>query len=309
MLGDMLTPTQPSGTDCGPSVRCWHMSDDGRNPTGTVTFLFTDVEGSTGLWAVDEEAMSTSLLLHDAILREAIESAGGYVFTTAGDSFAAAFAGPSVALRAAINAQTLLSSADWPGPTLRVRMGLHVGEAEERDGDYFGSVVNTTARVEAAGHGGQILVTEAVRTMAGVAAVDLGVHRLRDVAEPLQLYQIGDGSHPPLRTGTPTLSNVPVRPTSLVAREPDIATIRQLIGVHRLVTITAVGGAGKTRVAIAVGEQEVNERPDGVWFVDLAAMAEQAAADPDTWAQNGVMGARTAMSALRSELSRRGWAD
>lgn len=184
-----------------------------------MTFLFTDVEGSTRLWAADEAAMSASLLVHDSILRAAIESVGGFVFTTAGDSLAAAFARPSDALLAATTAHASLSRADWPGPTLRVRMGLHMGEVEERAGDYFGSVVNTAARVEAAGHGGQILITEAVRATTGAAAVDLGVHRLRDIAEAMQLYQIGDDSYPPLRTDNPGLSNLST--TSAPAPPPD----------------------------------------------------------------------------------------
>ena len=249
------------------------MPDVGSHPTGTVTFLFTDVEGSTRLWAADEAAMSASLLLHDSILRTAIESAGGYIFTTAGDSFAAAFSRPSDAIMAATTAQVSLSSADWAGPTLRVRMGLHLGEAEERAGDYFGSVVNTAARVEAAGHGSQILITEAVRATAGIATVDLGVHRLRDVAEAIHLYQIGDVSHPPLRTDTPRLSNLSVRPTRLIGRGDDVSTIRRLLTAERLVTLTAVGGSGKTRLAQAVGESELGQRPDGVWFVDLTAVA------------------------------------
>ena len=135
-------------------------------PSGTVTFLFTDVEGSTRLWAADKDAMSASLLVHDAILRGAIEGNGGYVFTTAGDSFASAFGRASDAVRAATESQRALTDAKWPGPMLRVRMGLHLGEAEERSGDYFGPVVNTAARVEAAGHGGQTLITDAVRTAA-----------------------------------------------------------------------------------------------------------------------------------------------
>jgi predicted ATPase/class 3 adenylate cyclase len=248
------------------------MPDADRPPTGTVTFLFTDVEGSTRLWAADEAAMSASLLLHDSIVREAIESVGGFVFTTAGDSFAAAFGRPSDALLAATTAQASFSSVVWPGPTLRVRMGLHMGEAEERDGDYFGSVVNTTARVEAAGHGGQILITDAVRATADVAATDLGIHRLRDVEQPVQLYQIGNASHPPLRTDNPRLSNLPVRPTRLIGREDDVATIQQLLAADRLVTLTAVGGSGKTRLAQAVGESELGQRSDGVWFVDLTAV-------------------------------------
>ena len=244
----------------------------GAIPTGTVTFLFTDVEGSTRLWAADEEAMSRSLILHDAIVRDAIEANNGYVFTTAGDSFAAAFARPSDALRAATGAQHALTRAEWPGPTLRIRMGLHVGETEERGGDYFGSVVNTTARVEAAGHGGQILITEAVRSMSGSDAIDLGVHRLRDVSEPMQLYQLGAGSFAPLRTDAPRQSNLPVNPTRLIGRDDDVAAIRRLLANDRLVTLTAVGGAGKTRLAQEVGEYELGQRPGGVWFVDLTAV-------------------------------------
>ena len=120
-------------------------------PSGTVTFLFTDVEGSTRLWAADKSAMSASLSMHDAILRHAIENNTGYVFATAGDSFAAAFGRASDAVRAATESQRALTNTDWPGPPLKVRMGLHLGEAEERGGDYFGPVVNTTARVESAG--------------------------------------------------------------------------------------------------------------------------------------------------------------
>jgi class 3 adenylate cyclase len=122
-------------------------------PSGVVSLLFTDVEGSTRLWAADPDAMSASLRLHDEILRRAVESRGGYVFTTAGDSFAVAFSHASAAVKAALTAQQDLAAASWPGPELRVRMGLHLGEAEVRGGDYFGPVVNACARVEATGHG------------------------------------------------------------------------------------------------------------------------------------------------------------
>jgi predicted ATPase/class 3 adenylate cyclase len=246
-------------------------------PSGTVTFLFTDVEGSTRLWAADKDAMSASLLVHDAILRGAIEGNGGYVFTTAGDSFAAAFARASDAVRAASESQRALSDASWPGPVLRVRMGLHLGEAEERGGDYFGPVVNTAARVEAAGHGGQVLITDAVRTAAGTADVaDLGLRTLRDVAEPLRLFQLGTDTFPALRVIDPSMSNLPVRPTRMIGRETDMARIRGLLAESRLVTVTAVGGSGKTRLAIAVGEAELPHHRSGVWFVDLTAVSNGA---------------------------------
>jgi predicted ATPase/DNA-binding SARP family transcriptional activator len=245
-------------------------------PSGTVTFLFTDVEGSTRLWAADPTLMSASLLVHDQILREVIESRSGYVFTTGGDSFAAAFARASDAVRAATEAQRSLGAADWPGPALQVRMGLHLGEAEERGGDYFGPVVNTTARIGSAGHGGQVVLSEAVRTTAAVATRDLGVHRLRDVADPMQLWQLGDGDFPALRVVDPALSNLPVRPTRLIGRDDEIAKVRRLLEANRLVTITAVGGSGKTRVAIAAGEAELPHRSGGVWFVDLTAVMDGA---------------------------------
>src|SRR4051812_16708304 len=189
-------------------------------PSGTVTFLFTDVEKSTRLWAADPDAMSASLLLHDAVVREAIESCDGFVFSTAGDSFAAAFGRASDAVRAAQQAQAALAMATWPGPPLRVRIGMHMGEAEERGHDYFGPVVNTAARVAAAAHGGQILLTDAVRSTAAVTEVtDLGVHRLRDLPEALRVFQVGLAEFPPLRTVAPRLSNLPSRPTRLFGRE------------------------------------------------------------------------------------------
>ena len=248
---------------CGVTVR----------PSGTVTFLFTDVEGSTRLWAADSDAMSASLQVHDRILRWAIESFGGYVFTTAGDSFAAAFARASDAVAAAAQAQRELAGAAWgSGPALRVRMGMHLGEAEERGGDYFGPVVNTAARVEAAGHGGQVLMTAAVRSTARAEATDLGVHQLRDVDEPMHLFQFGEGEFPRLRVVDAALTNLPARPTRMIGRDDEVSRVRQLLAANRLVTITAVGGSGKTRLAIAVGEAELPHRQGGVWFVDLTAV-------------------------------------
>lgn len=246
-------------------------------PSGTVTLLFLDVEGSTKLWAADKDAMSASSLVHDAILRGAIEGSAGYIFTTAGDSFAAAFGRASDAVRAATESRRALTDATWPGPVLRVRMGLHLGEAEERGGDYFGPVVNTAARVETAGHGGQVLVTDAVRTAAGVTDVsDLGMRTLRDVAEPLRLFQLGTDTFPALRVIDPSMSNLPVRPTRLIGRETEMARIRGLLAESRLLTLTAVGGSGKTRLAIAVGEAELPHHRSGVWFVDLTAVSNDA---------------------------------
>ena len=213
--------------------------------------MFTDVEGSTRCWAADPEGMSASLSVHDAAVRDAVDAWDGYVFATAGDGFGLAFSRPSDAVAAARRLQAELSCTDWPGPSLRVRMGLHLGEAEERDGDYFGLAVNTAARVGAAAHGGQVLLTEAVRSVAGVAARDLGVHRLRDIEGPLRLYQMGDEEFPALRVLDPWLSNLPLPATRLIGREDDVTAVRRLLAEHRWVTVTAVGGCGKTRLAVA----------------------------------------------------------
>ena len=258
-------------------------------PTGTVTFLFTDIEASTNWWASDPDAMSRSLRVHDTIMREVIAQHEGYTFATAGDSFAAAFSRASSAVGAAIDMQSRLGETDWPGPQLRVRIGLHIGEAEERDGDYFGAPVNTAARVEAAGHGGQIILTELVRSAVGVEVVDLGLHHLRGVPEPLRLFQIGDIPFPPLRVTDVLATNLPARPTRLLGREHDIAMARQSLRASRLVTIAGIGGSGKTRLAIAIGEEELAHRPGGVWFVDLTSITNG----------EGISGAVSAAMGLR----------
>jgi len=173
---------------------------DARQPTGVVTFLFTDVEGSTSKWEADPDVMSVSLRVHDDILRDEISGHNGYVFTTAGDAFCAAFQRATDAVAAAAAIQDRLAVADWPSAPLRVRMGLHLGEAEERDGDYFGPVLNLGALVQSTGHGGQVVMTAAVREAASVDGVDLGTHLLRDVAAPVVLWQLGSDEHLPLRT-------------------------------------------------------------------------------------------------------------
>lgn len=258
-------------------------------PSGVVAFLFTDVEGSTQRWAADPAAMELSLRVHDSILRSAIERHGGYVFTTAGDAFCAAFQRASDAVASAEAAQSALETAAWPGPVLQVRMGIHLGEAIERAGDYFGPTVNTAARVEAAGHGGQLLVTDAVRSAAGLEAIDLGPHELRDVPEPVHLWQVGAGDFPPLRT-VAHRSNLPAPATRLIGRADDVRAIRLMLAEHRLVTLVAVGGVGKTRLAIEAAEAEAPHWRDGVWFVDLTPVNSD----------DGV--ARAVATALRLEL-------
>ena len=244
-------------------------------PSGVVSLLFTDVEGSTRLWAANPDAMSASLRVHDDILRQAVETRGGYVFTTAGDSFAVAFSQASAAVEAAIAAQADLDSAPWPGPALRVRMGLHLGEAEERGGDYFGPVVNACARVEATGHGGQVLLSEAIASVVDRdQLVDLGEHQLRDLPEPVRLFQLGAGDFGALRGTVGARDTLPPRRTRLLGRDREITAVRTRFDDARLVTLVGPGGIGKTSLAIEAAGGMSAAFPGGVHFADLAQVNE-----------------------------------
>ena len=173
------------------------MTEPGQIPSGTVTLLFTDIEGSTRLWEAEPEPMAIALRRHDAIMRTAIEAAAGYVFKTVGDAFCAAFETAQLAAEAAVAAQRALGAEQWPtSRPIRVRMGLHTGVCEERDGDYFGPVVNRTARLEAVAYGGQVLVSGVTAELlsdalpAGVSLRDLGLHRLKDLGRPEHVFQL-----------------------------------------------------------------------------------------------------------------------
>jgi class 3 adenylate cyclase len=217
-----------------------------------VTFLFTDIEGSTQLWESAPDAMRAALARHDAILRDAIEAYGGYVFATGGDAFAAAFARAGDALAAAEQAQASLAKQEWPADApIRVRMALHSGEAEERDGDYFGPTVNRAARLEAVAHGGQVVCSavSAGLAPAGTVMVDLGEHRLRDLSAAQHVFQVGDGEFPPLRSLNVLPGNLPLQHSSFVGRDPDLAELAQLLHSARLVTLTGVGNCSEVRVA------------------------------------------------------------
>ncbi len=247
-------------------------------PSGAVTFLFTDVEGSTRLWAAHTAAMEQAMTRHDGLLRDAIDAHAGSVFSTAGDGFGAAFPRPADGAAAAVDAQRALHAEPWtdlPDP-LRVRMGLHAGVAYERGGDYFGPEVNLAARVMAAAWGGQILCSGSVASLADVATESLGDHRLRDVPGTTALHQIVDGElpadFPPPRTLDVTPSTVPAQRSTFVGRHHDIDTVRRLLLAHRLVTLTGPGGAGKTRLAIEIAGREQPLRPGGTYFADLGAI-------------------------------------
>ena len=255
-------------------------------PSGMVTYLFTDIEGSTLLWDRYPEAMSLAQAAHDRILHGAVASGGGYVFSSAGDGIGASFESPQAALEVAAAVQTALGGHQWPEPieTIKVRMGAHIGEAVERSGDYFGTAVNRAARVAALANGGQVLVTDTVRLLVADAAptlwqfLDLGEHRLRDLTRPERLYQFDTGtkqrSFPPLRPSGRT-GNLAPRRSSLIGRDDDIAALETTLATERLITLTGVGGVGKTRLAVALGERVAARYPDGVWFVGLAPLRDE----------------------------------
>ena len=228
---------------------------------GTLAFLFTDIEGSTERWERAPEVMRVALARHDGMLRKAISRSGGQVFKTVGDAFCAAFSSASDALAAALAAQRALEAdgfAEIGG--LKVRMAVHAGAVEARDGDYFGQPLNRVARLLAAGHGGQVLVSAVAADLArgslpaGSSLVGLGAHRLKDFAEPQEIYQLVApdlaSEFPPLRSLAAILNNLPQQVTSFIGRETEMAEIKALLEKHRLVTLVGSGGVGKTRISL-----------------------------------------------------------
>jgi predicted ATPase/class 3 adenylate cyclase len=254
-------------------------------PTGTVTFLFSDVEGSSQRWEQHREAMRSVVARQEQVLDAAISSNGGYVFKTVGDAFCAAFPTAPQGVSAAIDAQRLLAKEDFSSVGgLRVRMGLHTGYADERNGDYFGQAVNRVARLMSIGHGGQVLLSGATRELAhndlpaGVALLDLGSHRLKDLTEAEQVWQVTivglPAEFPPLKSLDTLPNNLPIQRTTFVGRDHDVAEVKELVGRHRLLTLVGSGGVGKTRVALQVGADLLEHFPDGVWFVDFAPIKD-----------------------------------
>ncbi len=246
-------------------------------PSGTVTFLFTDVEGSTRLWQHDETAMRSALERHDAILRSAIDAHGGYVFSTGGDGLGAAFTRAGDGLAAALEAQRRLNAEQWPGgAALRVRMGLHTGEAAERDGDYFGTAVNRAARLMDVAHGGQVLCSAATAGLvdAEVALVDLGEHRLRDLDRPMRVFQLGGGSFGVLRSLDAFPGNLPRQLSSFVGRDREMAKVVAALAEVPVVTLTGVGGVGKSRLAVQAAAEALPRYRDGAWLVELAPVRD-----------------------------------
>ncbi|WP_353612190.1 adenylate/guanylate cyclase domain-containing protein [Mycobacterium sp. IS-1556] len=255
-------------------------------PSGIVTFLFTDIEGSTRRWEADPEGMRRALTVHDDTLRRAVKSHEGWLFKHTGDGICAAFASPRHAVDAAVVAQRSLE--------IPVRMGVATGEAECRDSDYFGAVLNRTARLMGAGHGGQILLDGATAgLLTGVDLISLGPRRLRDIAKAVEIFQV---RAPGLRTDFPALRTVEPatgklrRPTtSFVGREKELAELVTTLKAHRVVTLTGVGGVGKTRLALELADRSADDFPDGVFVIELSPVGDPAAVPEIVAAALGVV--------------------
>ncbi len=253
--------------------------------THTATFLMTDIAGSTRLWEEQRDVMVLALATHDALLRTAVEEAGGTVFKTTGDGLLAAFERPGSALRAAAAGQRALQDHAWPTSTpLLVRMAIHAGDAELRNDDYFGPSVNRVARVLAIGHGGQVLVSSAAAALvaddlpAGATLLDRGEHHLKDLARPEHVYQLAAPGlvtdFPPLRSGMASPNNLPADLTTFIGRGREAAEIRDLLHGHRFATLVGVGGTGKTRLMLHVAGELSGHYHDGAWLIELAPLRE-----------------------------------
>ncbi|HEV2895669.1 MAG TPA: adenylate/guanylate cyclase domain-containing protein, partial [Actinomycetota bacterium] len=256
-------------------------------PTGTVTFLFTDIEGSTSLLQELGDRYPAVLDEHAAIIRRAVSDGGGIEVSTHGDAFFAVFRSPAGAVGAAIAAQRGLAANDWsPGPPVRVRMGAHTGEGALGGDDYAGIDVHRAARIADAAHGGQVLLSDATRGLvqhalpAGTSLRDLGAHHLRGIAGPERLHQlVVDGlpaDFPAPRTPDARPSNLPPQLTSFVGREEEIAEVERLLGRTRLLTLTGPGGSGKSRLALRVATELLPQYRDGSCFVDLSPVTDPA---------------------------------
>ena len=257
-------------------------------PTGTVTFLFTDIEGSSRMWEKSPQTMRSALGRHDEILRSAIGAHGGYVFKTVGDAFCAAFPTALEALEVALSAQRALFAEEWPKEVgqLRVRMAMHTGAAEAHGGDYLGPPLNRVARLLSAAQGGQVLLSVATQELvrdqlpSGAELKDLGEHRLKDLIRPEWIFQlIAQGlpaEFPPLRTLEGHQNNLPLQATPLVGREREVDEVRRrlLRPEVRLLTLSGPGGIGKTRLALQAAAELLDEFQDGVFFVPLATVTD-----------------------------------
>ena len=276
-------------------------------PSGNVTFVFTDIEASTRLWEAEPARMADALARHDRLCRERVARHGGHVVKMTGDGMHAAFGRADAALAATVSLQRDVARiAGDSGLPFRMRCGLHAGSAQERDGDYFGGDVNRAARLMAAAHGGQILVSQAVAEQArealegGATLRHLGRVRLRDLSAPCDVWQVVHpelpSAFPALRSLDSTPNNLPQQLTSFVGRETEIAAVEALLRSARLLTLTGAGGCGKTRLALHVAADLLDAYPDGVWLVELATLSDPAEVLPAIAATLGLRDERGATS-------------
>ncbi|MGH8991825.1 MAG: BTAD domain-containing putative transcriptional regulator [Acidimicrobiia bacterium] len=258
-----------------------------RRTADIVVFLFTDIEASTRRWEGDQEAMAGDLARHDGLLLDAIEAGGGEVFSHTGDGFCIAFPTAPAAVETAVAAQRSLLAATWSSPSpLRVRMAVHAGTAEHRAGNWFGPTLNRAARLLATGAGGQVLCSQVAAELGqdelppGVGLVDLGDHRLADLARPERVYQLTHpdlpGDFPPLQSLDARRNNLPVALTSFVGRERELDEVLAILARSRLVTLAGTGGAGKTRLALQAAAGGLGRFPDGAWLAELASVRDSA---------------------------------
>jgi predicted ATPase/class 3 adenylate cyclase/Tfp pilus assembly protein PilF len=256
-------------------------------PAGDVTFLLTDIQGSTALWESEPESMRAAVVRHDAILSGVISACGGSLLKSRGegDSTFSVFEHAAHAVTAALAVQRALAAEPWPtSREILVRIAMHTGEADLRDGDYFGTVVNRTARLRSIGHGGQTLLSAATRDLVAetlpprATLSDLGSHRLKDLARPEQVWQLCHADlatdFPPLNSLDPRRHNFPVQLTTFIGRDPEVAEVRRLLSTSRLVTLTGTGGVGKTRLALQASAEVLQDFADGACLVELAALAD-----------------------------------
>lgn len=266
---------------------------DRRIPVGTVTLVFTDIEGSTKLWEDHPKPMNACLARHDEILRSAIAGANGYVFKTIGDAFCAAFFTATEAVSAALNAQIAIANEPWPDQlSIKVRMAIHTGAVESRDNDYFGQAVNRVARLVSVGYGGQILLSQSTCELTrdvlpmGANVRSLGEHRLKDLGRAETIFQL---THPALPIEFPALKslenpellhNLPVQLNSFIGRDRELVEVQALLEKTRLLTLTGTGGCGKTRLMIQVAAEQLDRFVDGVWLFEFGLISDASDALP-----------------------------
>ena len=278
----------------------------------TETFLFTDIEASTRRWEGDQDAMARDLARHDELLRRAVEDSGGQVFTHTGDGLCAAFPTASAAVAAALAGQQALLATEWAGTApLRVRMAIHAGAAERGGGTYQGPTLNRTARLQALGAGGQVLCSQAAVELArdrlpgGVTLLDLGQHRLADLSRPERVYQMLHpdlpASFPSLRSPQTSRHNLPLALSSFVGRSHELDQLDGLLAGSRLLTLTGVGGAGKTRTALQMAARSLDCFPDGAWLVDLSSIRDAALVAAEVASALGILGGAPSQGAALEE--------